>query len=158
MKRYRLERVELPKETLGSWYDDSTNELICKTMELPWRGNRKDDPKTPENEASCIPYGLYIVEKQEPSFGRSYGYFRFRAIAGRTINHDALDENGDAMSAILAHRITYVKDLLGCVGVGGRFIDLNKDGTPDMVDSSKKLEWMYQNLPKVFELNIIKKP
>jgi hypothetical protein len=159
MKRYTLERVELPTQILGSIYSPKPEyDLVCKTMELPWRNNQRDNPKTIENEASCIPYGIYIVEKQDPSFGRDYGYFRFRAIEGRVINKWALDSNGNPMSAILMHRITYVKDLLGCIGIGSRFKDLNKDGVPDMVESGKKLQWMYENLPDVFELEIKKKP
>lgn len=164
MERYVLERVYLfdkfgnPVETLGSIYDLSRN-IICKTMELPWRNNQKDDPNTPINEASCIPEGLYIFEKQAPgTFGRYYGYFRARAIQGRTINKSALDANKKPMSSILMHRITYVKDLLGCIGIGSRFFDFNKDGWPDMAESGKKLEWMYQNMPDVFELEIKKKP
>ncbi len=61
------------------------------------------------------------------------------------------------MSSILMHPITLVKDLLGCIGVGSRFLDINKDGVPDMADSVKKLAWMYEHMPNVFELEIIKK-
>lgn len=136
---------------------DSNGELICKTMELPWRNNVRDNPNTIENEASCIPEGVYIFEKQLPKADRPYGYFRARAIPGRSLNKFIKDKFGSSMSSILIHRITYVKDLLGCIGVGGRFHDFNKDGVPDMADSSSKLEWMYKNLPDVFELEIIKK-
>lgn len=55
------------------------------------------------------------------------------------------------------HRITYVKDLLGCIGIGGKFADLNKDGVPDMVESSKTLQEMYEKLPEEFTLKITKK-
>jgi len=161
LPRYKLPRVPIivdgvEKENLGSIYGP-VGELVCKTMELPWRGNQKDNPNTAENDASCIPEGIYIVEKQQPNPSRPYGYFRFRAIPGRTINKNVKDKLGKPMSAILMHRITYVKDLLGCIGIGGRFQDLNGDGVPDMVESSKQLEWMYQNMPDVFELEIFKK-
>jgi hypothetical protein len=116
-------------------------------MELPWRENKSAATSA---EASCIPEGLYTVRKNPPKEDRNYGYFRFDYVAGRRIN--ALGK-----SHILVHRITYVKDLLGCVGVGGRFADLNKDGVPDMVESGKQLEWMYKNLPDVFQLEIRKK-
>ena len=42
LKRYIIERVYLPTETLGSWYDDLRN-MVCKTMELPWRNNQRDN-------------------------------------------------------------------------------------------------------------------
>lgn len=161
LPRYKLPRVPIivggvEKENLGSIYSPN-GELVCKTMEQAWRGNQKDDKNTTENDSSCIPEGVYIVEWQPPSFGRDYEYYRFRAIAGRTINKNALDANGKPMSSILMHPITFVKDLLGCVGVGSRFNDFNKDGIPDMEASKAKLKWMTQNLPKIFELEIFKK-
>lgn len=131
MKQFFLKRVYLPTETLGSIYN-ATGELICKTMELPWKDNRRS--------VSCIPEGTYLVKKQPPKEGRNYPYFRLPDVAGR--------------SGILIHRITYVKDLKGCIGVGGRFADLNQDGVPDMADSSSKLQWMIDNLPDEFELVI----
>lgn len=148
MTKHVIERVYLGTETLGSWYDDK-GQLICKTMELPWNNN--------ERNISCIPEGVYIIEKQKPKEDRKYGYFRFRAVKGRSINRYINDSEGKPMSSILVHRITYVKDLLGCIGVGSRFADLNKDGVPDMAASSVKLEWMYKNLPDIIELTIIKK-
>lgn len=145
MERFKLERVYLATETLGSWYAaDEAKTLICKTMELPWANNQKN--------ISCIPEGTYIVKKQSPgTAGRGYGYFRFVKVPGRNMNKVL------GMSTILVHRITYVKDLKGCIGVGGRFHDFNVDGVPDMAESSKKLEWMYNNLPDEFELEITKK-
>lgn len=151
-KNYTIERVYLPTETLGSMYDDSTREVLAKTMELPWRNNQRDNKATAENDASCIPEGVYQVVKQPPKPTRNYGYFRFKHVPGRSIN----PANG--MSSILIHRITFVKDLLGCVGVGSRFHDFNNDGVPDMAESSAKMEWLYKNLPDEFTLTIKKKP
>lgn len=137
-----IERVYLPTSTPGSWYDEK-GQLVCKTLEPRWLNNQRDNKATEENDASCIPEGTYIVRKNPPKPSRNYGYFRFDHVEGR--------------SGILVHRITYVKDLLGCIGVGGRHVDLNKDGIPDIVDSSKKLQWMYENLPEVFKLTIIER-
>lgn len=153
MERYRIERVYLPTETLGSWYN-SNRDIICKTMELPWRNNAIGST---HETASCIPEGIYIFEKQKPSESRPYGYFRARAIKGRSLNQWVKDALGNPMSRILVHRITKVKDLLGCIGVGSRFHDFDKDGVPDMAESSVKLQWMYENLPDVFELEIVNK-
>src|SRR5688572_6226849 len=133
MKKYTIERVYLKEETLGSMYDEDRL-LICKTMELPWRENKSS---ADSNEASCVPEGTYKVKKQPPKVGRDYGYFRFEYVPGRRV--DPVTK----MSHILMHRITYVKDLLGCVGIGGRFGDINKDGVPDMLESSKTLQSMY---------------
>lgn len=147
-KEYIIERVKLPTETLGSMYDSETRDVICKTMELPWRNNASsNDPLL----ASCIPPGLYIVHKQPPKPGRDYGYFRLEFVPGRHVNP------ATKMSHILIHRITYVSGLLGCIGVGSRFRDFNLDGIPDMEESGKKLQWMYDNLPDKFQLRIIYK-
>lgn len=153
LKEYTLERLPIPdkkgviKEILGSIYDDA-RELICKTMELPYRNNvSSDDPE----KASSIPEGTYLVEKNPPKPERPYGYFRIAHVPGRKIG-------ADGKSHILLHRITKVSGLLGCIGVGSRHMDIDKDGIPDMVESGVKLEWMYQNMPDRFLLHIIKKP
>lgn len=147
---YTIERVYnvAGKETLGSWYEDLTRTLICKTMELPWRNNASSADYL---KASCIPEGVYIVHKQKPEARRKYGYFRLEKVPGR--NTDSVT----GWSRILVHRITKVSGLLGCIGVGGRHVDLDNDGVPDMADSSKKLQWMYENLPDTFQLTITKK-
>lgn len=139
MKRYTLERVYLQTETLGSIYDPEGT-MVCKTMELPWKDNRRG--------ISCIPEGVYIVKKMEADKFRKYAYFRFVKVDGRTINPEL------KMSTILIHRAAYVHHLKGCIGVGTKFIDLNKDTVPDMVDSREALNWMIEHMPDLFELEI----
>ena len=134
MEVVTLERVYLPTETLGSMYNEA-GELLCKTMELPWQQNKRS--------VSCIPEGLYKVVKQQPKPDRNYPYFRLPFVADR--------------SGILIHKITFVKDLKGCIGVGGKFQDLNKDGVPDMVESTKALQHLIDTLPDEFLLHIKKK-
>jgi len=146
LEKYVIERVYLPTETLGSWYDKN-RVIICKTMELPWRENKSAATSA---EASCVPEGIYTVRKNPPKEDRPYGYFRFDYVPGRRVN--ALGK-----SHILVHRITYVKDLLGCVGVCGKFYDINKDGVPDAIESGVTLQKMYDTLPDAFQLEIKKK-
>lgn len=153
MERFILPRVELPTETLGSILT-LKNELICKTLELPWRNNQVGQTSA---TASCIPYGIHVFEVMPGIDKYPDGYFRARKIEGRTINKNFLDKNGQPMSRVLMHPITYVEDLLGCIGCGSRFVDLDGDGVPDMAQSKAKIKWMVQNMPKVFELEIIKK-
>lgn len=130
-----LERVYLPTETLGSLYDEERN-LLAKTMELPWKENH--------NNVSCIPESEYDVIREATSNGHQYPHFRVLNVPGR---------NG-----ILFHKITYVKDLKGCVGIGGAFQDLNGDGVPDMIQSTIALAALYDRMPDKFRLKIIKKP
>lgn len=128
-----IERMYLATETLGSWYNDG--KLIAKTMELPWKDNA--------NNVSCIPEGTYKVVREKTSPKHDYPHLRILNVPKR---------NG-----ILVHKITYVSGLLGCVGVGSAFQDLNKDGVPDIVGSTAALELLYASLPDEFELEIKEK-
>ena len=117
-----IERVYLKTSTPGSWYLGHDKEfLLCKTLELPWLDN--------ERNKSCIPEGNYIMVKEEKSAKHLYPHFRILDVPNR--------------SGILIHRLTYVKHLLGCIGVGGAHKDLNEDGVPDIVDSGTTLEKLY---------------
>lgn len=127
-----IERVYLPTETLGSWYVNG--ELICKSMELPWRNNQKG--------LSCFPEGVYTVVREAVSAHHEYPHFRVLDVPGR--------------DGILVHKITYVSGLKGCIGVG-EFKDLNGDNVPDMVNSGLNLQKLYDLLPDKFELIVRKK-
>jgi len=136
-----IHRVKLPTETLGSLYVDGV--MVCKTMELPWKENKKG--------ISCFPEGTYRVTKEAPIPAndqkgrreRPYWHFRIHDVPGR--------------SGILIHRISYVTGLKGCVGVGKGFKDLNDDGTLDIVRSGEGLQELVDMLPNEFELTVKEK-
>lgn len=109
--------------------------LIVKTLELPWRDN--------ERNMSCIPEGQYQVIKQLATKTRPYNFFRLMFVKDR--------------SGILIHKITYVKDLKGCIGVGMSMTDLNRDGIPDMLRSSVALAEIWDYCPDSFTLLITKR-
>lgn len=123
-----IERVNLETETLGSLYGFSGS-LLAKTMELPWRDN--------DHNVSCIPLGVYWVHLELTSPKHPYPHYRVEDVPGR-LN-------------ILWHKITFVKDLLGCTGIGSAFADLNKDGVPDIIQSTVALENLVRILPKRFQ-------
>src|SRR5215216_1565171 len=108
MSKFKVEikRVYLETETLGSFYINGR--MVCKTMELPWKENKR--------AISCIPEGVYKAIKQPAKKSRPYPYFRLPNVPGR--------------SGILIHRATFVHHLKGCIGVG-EFFDVNKDQVPD---------------------------
>ncbi len=148
LPRYTIERVYLPTVTPGSWYDTDRRTLICKTLELADRGNVvSSDPKL----ASCIVEGIYVFVWQPPSHGRNYEYFRCIHAPGRHWYPDT------RQSSILVHPANRADQLLGCIAPGSRHADINLDGIPDVVDSTKKLAWMVKTLPKAFELEIRKR-
>lgn len=129
-----IQRVYLEAMTLGSWYIDGV--LACKTMELPDKGNARS--------ISCIPEGEYDVDFEETSPKHKYPHFRLPNVKGR--------------SGILVHKITYAKDLRGCIGVGSAFADINKDGLLDITGSGLALTKLISLLPLKFKLTIKKKP
>jgi hypothetical protein len=133
MKTIKLERVYLPTETLGSIYDEDGT-LICKSMELPNKGNQRG--------ISCIPEGTYKVRREPSSPNHEYPHFRI---------YDVPDRDG-----ILIHKITYVSGLKGCIGLG-EFKDLNGDSVPDMINSGLNLQKLYDLMPDEFDLVIKKK-
>ncbi len=133
MNTVLLERVYLPTETLGSMYYEG--QMICKTMELPWKDNA--------HNVSCIPEGIYTVVKEAYTEHHPYPHMRVLNVP---------DRNG-----ILWHKITYVSGLLGCIGIGSAFQDLNKDGVPDVIGSSIALNKIYALLPDKFSIHIKKK-
>lgn len=133
MERLILERVYLPDRTLGSLYRNG--DVIAKVLELPWKYNQRS--------ISCIPESIYTVYRQPPKESRPYPYFRIPNVPGR--------------SGILIHRGTDVKHSLGCLLVASRLIDVNTD-KPKLEESGKKLQWMIDNLPEVWEIEIKNKP
>jgi hypothetical protein len=124
-----LERVYLPDRTLGSIF--LNGETVAKTLELPWRDNKRS--------ISCITEGLYTVIKQPPKESRPYPYFRLPNVVGRT--------------GILIHRGTEPAHSKGCILVASRFRNVNTS-KPTLEESGKKLQWLIDNLPDEFLLEI----
>jgi hypothetical protein len=148
LPRYYLDSIMLPQGTPGTWYDTDHKTIIAKTLELPWRGNAmSSDPA----KASCVPAGILLFRREPPKPGRPYIYFRAIHVIGRNF------EPAYGASNILIHRANKVEQLLGCIAPGSRHVDLDKDGGVDIVESTKKMDWMAANLPAWFELEIIRK-
>lgn len=129
METLIIERVYLPDRTLGSLY--LNGETIAKTLELPWKENKRS--------ISCIPEGTYQVIKQPPKQDRPYPYFRLPNVPGR--------------SGILIHRGTEPAHSKGCILVASRFRNINTS-KPTLEESGKKLQWLIDNLPDDFDLII----
>jgi hypothetical protein len=106
------------KQTEGILYlRDESGVLIfeCKTLELPWKDNRTG--------ISCIEDGEYTAVKHtSPKLGASLW---LQNVRGRT--------------EILVHKVNYVRDLRGCIGVGDSLTDIDKDGLKDTTNSKKTM-------------------
>lgn len=123
---YRHKYTVKKDQTLGTMCILNNYETIlysCKTLELPWRENKR--------QLSCIPTGKYKVTKwNSPKFGAC---FKIHDVEGRT--------------NILIHAGNYKRQTLGCILVGARFKDLDGDRITDITESKKTLNELLDLLP-----------
>jgi hypothetical protein len=127
-----IERVKLETVTLGSWYLGDKIFLLAKTLELPWRDNARS--------ISCIPNGSYKLVKELHTVKHPYPHFRIPHVPNRT--------------GILVHRVNFRRHLLGCIGVGSAFKDIDVDGELDIIDSTATLQKLYDSHDEVCDLII----
>ncbi len=113
------------KYTLGilSVFDEKDNLLFsCKTLELPWKEN--------QHKISCIPLGWYQVSRNNiPKFGK---HLYFKSVPNR--------------QGILIHSGNFTSQILGCILVGDNYSDLNNDNMPDIINSRKTIDKLYDTL------------
>jgi Family of unknown function (DUF5675) len=128
-----LLRTYQPKQTIGEFHVDGIE--FCKTLELKWLDNKRSK--------SCIPEGTYRVVKRLGHAKRKYNHFHVLGVPDR--------------SYILIHTGNYSRQILGCILVGDKHIDLDKDGLVDVANSTVTLKKLYDLMPDEFELTIRKK-
>ena len=115
----------------------------CKSLELKWLNNQR--------QVSCIPEGLYdCVIRRSQKYGR---HIHITGVPNRDL--------------ILIHPANYAgslnpsskkSDLLGCVAVGSKYTDLNKDGICDIVESKttfEKVMSFFPNDEEKFKIQIL---
>ena len=116
-------------QTLGEFTIEG-HEFKGKTMELEYNDNKR--------RISCIPEGTYIVKKR---VSLKYGdHFHITDVPNR--------------DTILIHGCNYSRQLLGCIGVGESFIDLDNDGLKDITNSRNTLKKLCEIMPDEFTLVI----
>lgn len=102
------------KQTLGKLFvltEDAAILFECHTLELPWKNNEK--------RVSCIPAGTYPIR---PRWSSKYGH-----------HLELLDV--PHRSLILIHEANFVRQLLGCIAVGRKRMDIDGDGLTDVTHS-----------------------
>lgn len=125
------------KATLG-WFITGSKLKLCATLEPPWKNNQRNNPKTKDNESSCIPEGVYICKKH---FGVRYqNVWEITNVPGR--------------EGSLIHNGNYVYNTNGCILVGKIHLEYPK-GVPFINDSCNTLNDLRKKLPDEFELEII---
>lgn len=84
----------------------------AKTIELPWKNNQPN--------ISCIPKGTYQVRW---------------TFSPRFLKYTYEIQNVPHRSGIRIHSANYARQLNGCVALGDRFADIDKDGKLDVANS-----------------------
>ena len=113
-------------------YTDQVKPVFdCATLELEVDKNAKRD--------DAIPAGTYTVVKRWSSKYKNHFHI--------------LDvENRDY---ILIHNANYSRQLLGCVAVGERHVDIDGDGLLDVNNSVRTLKKLVAMMPSEFKLKIV---
>lgn len=121
IKEFTLVREYKKEATLGTLFDGDKE--IIRTLERPNLDNQKDNPKTKENESSCIPEGIYLCKKySSPKFPDNWEV-----------------TNVPNRSHILIHCANYVYEIEGCIATATTIIDMNPKNDKK-IDESRK--WM----------------
>jgi hypothetical protein len=116
-------------QTLGKMHIEGSD-FKCATMELPYKDNQR--------RISCIPKGRYtVVKRYSPKYGN---HFHITNVPNR--------------DWVLIHSANYSRQLLGCIGVGEKHVDIDNDGLKDIVNSKVTLAKLNEILPKEFTLII----
>ncbi len=131
--KVELIRTYQSQQTIGELLINGIE--FCKTLELKWLDNIRCK--------SCIPEGVYKVVKRLAHEKRKYNHFLVTNVPNR--------------SYILIHTGNYSSQILGCILVGDKHIDMNKDGLLDVANSTITLQKLYNLMPDSFELTIKRK-
>lgn len=131
MERLILNRFAAEhRQTLGEFVYNG--QVICKTIELPWKDN--------DRGKSCIPRGTYdVIRRWSPKYGE---HFHILDVPDRHY--------------ILIHAANYARQLRGCIGVGQDHKDIDKDGMRDVTNSKATMKMLLSTLPREsFKLLVI---
>ncbi len=123
------------RETLSNIYVIESGLLLfsCVGMELPWKDN--------EQQISCIPLNSnYACQKVKATAAIPYEHIWITNVKGR--------------SGVCIHKANFVSSLRGCIAVGDKHVDINKDNLLDITNSGKTFKVLMALLPDVFSLEI----
>lgn len=112
-------------------FDEDKLVFDCKTLEPPWKGNKKNISCIPEKEYDVIPH-------DSPKYGRC---LLIKDVPNREF--------------ILFHWLNLYTETEGCIGVGNSFKDINSDNIKDIVSSKNTFDRLMKIAPDGFRLKII---
>lgn len=138
IKLFQIRKQDDGIETLGDYYlkdiDSGEQIFTCKTIELPFKAN--------QHGISCFPAGDYKCKKVPATEKIPYEHFSID-VPGRP-----------GICGHIANFVIHPAQLEGCTAVGSKYIDLNKDGEPDIVESKVTFEKLMSLLPDEFYLSV----
>lgn len=129
-----LDRIVLTKkETIGSFKaQNGAAKFSCKSLELSWKNNKPN--------VSSIPKGKYEVKYTWSPRFQKFTY-EVQKVPGR--------------SGIRIHVANYFSQLNGCIALGNKTADINKDGEEDVINSTitiRALEDFFGRQPFTLEI------
>lgn len=127
---YVIRQKDNGVETLG---DLNYCTFKCDTLELPWKFNKK--------QISCIPVGAYLWKKVPATAAIPYPHISILDVPGR--------------DGICIHSANYFTQLKGCIAVGDKEVDINKDGQTDVANSKNTFSKLMDLLPEEGEIIIV---
>ncbi|WP_375587480.1 DUF5675 family protein [Flagellimonas aurea] len=119
-------------QTLGHFilYDGVKTVMDCKSLELPDRDNQRNISRVPSGKYNCT-----------NRYSSKYGHhFLLNDVEGRSL--------------ILIHLGNYKTDTRGCILLGTRFSDIDKDGHLDVTNSRNTMARLLSFAPDGFTLHI----
>lgn len=105
-------------------YDDGNAVYVGCSLERGWRNN--------QNRISCVPEGTYELKYERSNRFRK-NLWELYGVPGR--------------SECKFHAANYWTQLNGCIALGNKHIDINRDGDPD-VTSSRDTMKIFHSLMK----------
>ncbi len=122
------------KETLSNISLVEFNAILfsCVGIELPWKNN--------EHNISCIRTGIFDCIKVPATANIPYEHILILNVPGR--------------DGCCIHKVNFVSQLRGCIGVGDKHVDINGDNQLDVTNSSNTYNVLMRLLPKEFKLEI----
>lgn len=122
------------QETLSNitLVDNGAIVYSCCGMELPDKQNQR--------KISCIPKGEYDCIKVGSTAAIPYVHLSILNVPNR--------------SGICIHKANFVSSLRGCIAVGDKFVDINKDGLKDITNSGKTFNVLMTLVPNAFKIEI----
>lgn len=122
-------------QTLGTMNVINENDAVvhtCYTLELPWKDNA--------SRISCIPKGAYICTKRNATANIPYRHILINGVSGR--------------AGVCIHKGNYHTQIRGCLLVGNKLFDINKDGQLDVQNSGVEFDKIMALMPDEFKLTI----